>query len=204
MDIFKGLDDLINCLISKYEEFNDTWKRSNTYSEINLKKCQVADIENQTNILDLIWDYCSFLESQQYKLLFDLSQLQSPENKIHARIKQANSIQNKIKTYMAKDTAGKVPINKCFNDLLGIRSIIDSEFSFEELKSHVNEDFNSLKIINSSKNGYNAYHIYFKIDNKTFPWELQVWKKSDEKDNLQSHATYKQEYTTWEQKHKNT
>lgn len=204
MDTFRNLDALLTYMLSQYEELNREWRNSEAYLDLNLRRCQVADIKENSQIMDLIWNYCSFLQKKQYKLLPGISRLQSPENKIHVRIKQANSIQNKISTYMKKHIEGKVSVNKCFNDLLGFRIIIDADFSFEQLKEHLEERFDSLKIINSSKNEYNAYHVYLHSDNKIFPWELQVWKKYDEESNLQSHFTYKQDYTTWEQKHKNT
>lgn len=39
--------------------------------------------------------------------------------------------------------------------------------------------------------------------NNLFPWELQIWKKEDEENNLISHKMYKQDYTSWESEHKN-
>ena len=95
MNIFENLDKLLNFLIVKYEDINNSWKSSELYSEeINLKKNLVHD-----EIMDLIWNYQEFLQKQQFKLLPGISQLQSAD-KIHARIKQANSIQNKINIYI--------------------------------------------------------------------------------------------------------
>lgn len=203
MNIFENLDKLLNFLIVKYEDINNSWKSSELYSEeINLKKNLVADIETHDEIMDLIWNYQEFLQKQQFKLLPGISQLQSAD-KIHARIKQANSIQNKINIYMNRSIKGKVPINKCFNDLLGFRIIINADFSFEQLNEHIHECFDSLKLIDSTKNGYKAYHIYLQSGNKLFPWELQVWQKSNENSNLESHHKYKQDYTTWEKKYNN-
>ena len=45
-------------------------------------------------------------------------------------------------------------------------------------------------------------HIYFKEDNYTFPWELQIWLEQDEKNNLISHAKYKEDYAQWEKRAK--
>ena len=62
---------------------------------------------------------------------------------------------------------------------------------------------NNLKCIDSSKEvGYTATHIYFQNDNYSFPWELQVWDKSHEKSNIESHERYKQEYIKWEKENK--
>lgn len=42
------------------------------------------------------------------------------------------------------------------------------------------------------------YWVYFKEDNFSFQWELQVWNKEDEENNINSHKKYKQDYTKWE------
>ena len=62
--------------------------------------------------------------------------------------------------------------------------------------------YSDLKCINSSKDEYNATHIYFKKDNYTFQWELQVWNKVDEANNINSHERYKQDYVKWENENK--
>ena len=55
MNIFENLDKLLNFLIVKYEDINNSWKSSELYSEeINLKKNLVADIETHDEIMDLI------------------------------------------------------------------------------------------------------------------------------------------------------
>lgn len=50
---------------------------------------------------------------------------------------------------------------------------------------------------------YIASHIYIMSVNQLFPWELQIWKKVNERSNLDSHKKYKQEYITWEKDFKN-
>ena len=50
-----------------------------------------------------------------------------------------------------------------------------------------------------------ATHIYFqglRGDNFSFPWELQIWSKSDEKKNIDSHYKHKQSYKEWPEKYK--
>ena len=60
-----------------------------------------------------------------------------------------------------------------------------------------------LKCIDSSKDvGYIATHIYFKKDNYSFPWELQIWDKTHENSNIMLHEQYKQDYIKWEEENK--
>lgn len=55
----------------------------------------------------------------------------------------------------------------------------------------------------SKKEGnYKAIHVYFNKDNYAFPWELQIWNKQDEENNLESHKKYKQDYIKWESENK--
>ena len=55
-----------------------------------------------------------------------------------------------------------------------------------------------MKCIDSSKKAYKATHIYFKQDNWNFQWELQIWNKENEINNINSHEKYKQGYVKWE------
>lgn len=113
-----------------------------------------------------------------------------------------NSIEFKIENYIKNHEDGKIPINKCFNDLFGIRIICNEELSFDKIVKLINNKYSNLKCIDSSKNEYKATHIYFKKDNFTFQWELQVWNKTDEIRNINSHEKYKQDYIKWENENK--
>lgn len=124
--------------------------------------------------------------------------------KVTARVKAQNSIEYKIQNYKTeKHEYGKVPINKCFNDLFGIRIILDSLLSFDQISSFIESTYpGKYKCIDSSKNAYKAVHLYFKKSNQSFPWELQIWNACDVESNFNSHKKYKQEYTTWEKESK--
>jgi len=77
--------------------------------------------------------------------------------------------------------------------------IFEEELDYNKIINYVKNHYPKLKCINSDKGEYKAIHIYFGNDNNTnFQWELQLWDKMHEKDNLLSHAKYKQEYTKWE------
>ena len=93
-----------------------------------------------------------------------------------------------------------MPINKCCNDLFGIRIIIKEDYSLEEIINHVKACYPDLKVIDSSKNEYKAIHVYFSENNYSFPWELQIWTEKYEMKNLNSHKKYKQGYTIWEER----
>mgnify|MGYP003378714322 FL=1 len=53
------------------------------------------------------------------------------------RIKTVNSIQYKIENYTKKHECGKIPINKCLNDLLGFRIICSENINFDSISQIV-------------------------------------------------------------------
>ena len=124
------------------------------------------------------------MSDYQLDVLKEVSNLQSDTNRISIRIKQLNSIEYKIFRYNTGSLKGKVPINKCLNDLFGVRIIIDDSFTHDELMEHIEEKYLGMKLIDASKNGYVASHLYIMTANQLFPWELQIWKKEDERNNL--------------------
>lgn len=129
---------------------------------------------------------------------------------IESRLKNINSLSSKIYNYIhEKKEKGDVPINKCINDLFGLRTIVSlSNISviakvLSELKK---EEKWKCKIIDSSKSKkklgnkfqYRAVHCYIYNNSKTLRWEIQFWCKKHDKANRLSHQKYKQGYTSWE------
>ena len=132
----------------------------------------------------------------------DFKQFNTDNIKVNTRAKARNSIEYKIENYTRNHEMGKIPINKCFNDLFGIRMICPEKFEYYEIEKFVKAKY-KLKCIDSSKiEGYRAIHIYFKQNNFSFQWELQIWSKEDEFNNIISHEKYKQDYIRWEKENK--
>ena len=96
-----------------------------------------------------------------------------------------------------------MPINKCINDLFGVRIILEESVTFEEVQAFMEKNYREkYRCIDSSKLDYKAVHLYFRENNYTFPWELQIWNRCDVENNFASHKKYKQEYTIWERESK--
>lgn len=132
----------------------------------------------------------------------DFKQFNTDIAKVNIRAKLRNSIEFKIKNYILNHENGEIPINKCLNDLFGIRIICKKEISNAQINELIRNKFPNLKCIDSSKKDYKATHIYFKKDNFSFPWELQIWNEINEKNNIYSHEKYKQDYVRWEKESK--
>lgn len=194
------LENLILCISDEFENINEKWKQSKYYKKINMSKKLVNNFYEDPSLLQFALIYRSFvldlLENSSI-LFFDLKL----SNKVFSRIKTINSIHYKIVNYHNNHNNGKIPINKCLNDLVGIRIILETDLTLVQVEEWVKENFPELKVIFSIKKEYRAIHIYFgKGDNYIFQWELQIWLKKDSNRNLLSHQEYKQEYVKWEER----
>lgn len=197
------LENLIAFISSEYGRLYDKWKKSSLYIPINQKSKLVKNIVEDDSIYNSILNYRQFINENhlEFKMAMDKLNLSS---QVNSRVKAQNSIEFKLENYMSsKHNFGEGPINKCFNDLYGIRIIFNKSVTHKEIENFIKKRFgNDLKCIDSSKGEYVATHIYFKIDNFSYQWELQVWNKENEKNNILSHEKYKQDYTKWEKENK--
>lgn len=196
------LEKLIKFIQTEYIEFNKKWQNSDYYTKINLKNNLISDLTENEEILNAVFNYREFINENNIKLLMDFKQFNTENAKVNIRTKAKNSIEYKIKNYIENHENGKVPINKCLNDLFGIRIICTKKIENEQIKQLVKLKFKHLKCIDSSKQDYKATHIYFRQDNFNFQWELQIWNKEDEMNNINSHEKYKQDYIKWEKENK--
>lgn len=126
------------------------------------------------------------------------------------RVKNKESALNKLFHYRFKRSPSSIPIQKCLNDLLGFRIIIDAEFDYQELLADINTSADlSVTLFRPYvriDENYQAIHLYVKSDNNSyFPWEIQIWRKSDEVSNEQSHRNHeeKRRYTNWTEVYEN-
>ncbi len=200
--MLEELDKLINFIQTEYIQLTNKWEQSEYYTKMNLKNNQVCDLSENKLILDAIVNYREFINQNNIQLLLDFQKFNSDNATVNIRTKAKNSIEFKIENYIKNHENGKVPISKCFNDLFGIRIICSEALLFDEVSGLINSKYKNLKCIDSTKNDYKATHIYFKKDNYTFQWELQVWNKIDEVSNIISHEKYKQDYVKWEKENK--
>lgn len=206
----KSLTELILHTNSLHHEHSERWVNSKR-KPYNLKTNQVrhvcsavvdSDDENNlildTRFLQYMDEYCEELIPVLYDPGMDFF---SVDFDMNLRIKAPDSRVAKLKHYMSdKNEQGMVNINKCLNDLFGLRIWIEnfdhSEAIIEEIKKRVN--IIPFRIYNASKGKYKATHAYFSNgNNKYFPWELQIWNPNDTESNICSHSVHKQGYTKW-------
>lgn len=199
------LSKLIKEIVFIQSIVNEYWKKDTRYLEYNMRKYNVIDILNNDKLEKMIYDYRDFISVNNFLLTFCITkeiQYAKDNLEVNMRVKAYNSIQYKIENYIKNHNNGKESINKCLNDIFGVRIILDEEFSYDDIRNIADECNKKLKTnlecIDASKNNYNAIHIYFKIDNNSFKWELQIWNKKYKNSNLRSHSIYKQDYLRWE------
>lgn len=198
---YEELGRVIAYMQSKYEEVTRRWNESTTL-HINLRRTYMDSIDGGQDIYASIFGYVQLLNEVSAEIFMDLSLLRS-SLEITSRVKAQNSIEYKITSYKGeKHEFGKIPLNKCLNDLFGVRVILPEVHSFQEIRDFVDQYAPDLKCINSSKGEYRATHLYFKLDNFSFPWELQIWNQRNKETNFESHKQYKQGYTVWENENK--
>lgn len=212
-------EELLTQTISLIENINvlhrlhsEEWYK-NTNKRYNLKRTQVSDIcksgsdiGDGTNIVfdfDFIIymnEYCELLNKVHFHAFYDFLDLDGDLN-LTSRIKDPDSRISKIRHYrFFKNEKGKVNLNKCLNDLMGFRILVDDfahdDYTIDTLKQSLAKS--RIRVHNSCKGDYKATHVYFNNGNNIyFPWELQIWNKSDFDNNIRSHAIHKQAYTEW-------
>lgn len=196
--MFEDLGKLIISIQNNYNRICNIWSE-NIEKPINLKKKLVINAREDAEILNSIWQYRSLINDEIISIMFDLHTISYANSTVTSRVKAQNSIEFKLENYYTNHEGGRIPLKKCLNDLLGIRIVMDCDFTFQEVKQYMDDNFPDYKCIDSSKLSYTATHVYFENGNSFFPWELQIWKKKDEKNNFISHKEYKQEYTKWEE-----
>lgn len=203
MNELNAVNEVIKFIQDIRQEIQKEWKaKFGIFQQYNYKKRTIYDLVNDGKIFLCVICYQQFLNEATIKLVESFSCLdiqQWCDGKINTRVKTPNSITQKIYTYYNGKLNGKMPINKCLNDLFGIRFILSYNLSVDDMIKHISQTFPKLKCIDASKEaGYKAIHVYFADNNSEFPWELQIWHSLDEIRNIELHKIYKQDYTSWE------
>lgn len=171
--------ELVEFVNKKYIDFHKQYS-INFNNKFNLAKLRVCDLINNVDLyndfFDLITKYVVLLDKDKNNFEFNCSN-------VFNRIKNSNSIRTKIDRYFYKNKEnGKVILNKCLNDLFGFRIIVnnlDLDIVFIKLVD-IFKINSKIKIIKRElEGGYRAIHLYFKIDNFFFQWELQIWSEKE-------------------------
>ena len=205
---------LLNNISELYDEFN----LQISQTKINLKNKQVKDLD-ETLDQDFRYEFFSYLMYYRLRLNeLNLNIVLTPKQKFRVnpdlskminfsyRVKRIESTFFKLERYMQRSIRGRVSINKCLNDLMGHRFIIEFDTDLKALEKYVKcliEESNIFNIkrirvikrdFQKSQHSYKQVHVIYYNDNYSLPWEIQFWRKKDEEANLESHKKFKQNH----------
>lgn len=179
--------DKIDFLQKAYNDFYAQYIKLSD-EKMNFGLLRVRDVKNGNLLEKITTNYLNTLNLIRY--YFDTSHLFDAY-----RIKNNASIQQKINMYL-----DSIVINKCLNDLLGCRIILDNHLELNEIFIFLEQKYrnnNCIKVLhreNPNKHNYRAVHVYIKKDNYCLPWELQIWLEKDkiinENEHLKKYGRY--------------
>jgi len=192
--------ELVDDIFSMHSEITERWceyREREGIVKFNQKSTKISDLSGKQESMDAIIRYANFLSGIQSIRGFDC---RKEGIVINSRVKNINSIQEKYDDYLHyHPEKGKIQVNKCFNDLFGVRMIIDcDDLLTDSIKDMLGDYGNAVEVHDKNSNRYVATHLYFKKNNYEFKWELQIWKSMDERTNQESHKTHRYKYKGWE------
>ena len=200
------LTELIGTIYNVHSELTKSWRIYANQANIqifNQKSVKVKHLMEKPLLMESVSAYVEYLKGRTELSLFNK---ESDGYEVMCRIKNHNSIEEKIEDYcMYRQEKGEVSVNKCLNDLFGIRIVIDcGTISTDEIEIAIGDLADTLYVEdkNVPERGtvppYIAKHIYFKSGNEDYRWELQIWRSADQKNNHESHKTHRYKYRRWE------
>ncbi len=208
MDSFAQFKPIIDAIVTTQNELIILWDKfckDNGVDRFNQRKKKVREIDSDISLSDCVYRFRSFLVG---KSNFFETHLTTAGIPYRIRVKNINSIADKISRYMEKAEQGEIQINKCLNDILGLRIITEKSYPCDVIQKYILEWYGNnqtrVRVYDSSKpnEAYVGTHLYFHYDNLNFDWELQIWHKDVAITNEESHNKYKQSYTNWENESK--
>lgn len=190
LDSYPQIAEVIEEISALHKEFSWEIRDILTY---NLSK-SVSRVINEQGIdkdfQTLINEYKTVLNINTVKFL----EIQNRFPSVRFRIKQGESISEKLFYYKKVHENGGIPINKCLNDFLGFRLMVsNSDNICTKIESDESLKESISRMYPRTEGSYSGFHLYFKNgNNKFFPWELQIWDVTNAVQNELSHKDHKQ------------
>lgn len=204
MNYLEVIEKAIRDINGIHEELSESYF-TNEFESINLKKHRIETVISSDGIKPVFLEYLhEYQTSLNTVMACSDFEYDYEDNDGRIRVKQRESVQNKLLYYYKTNSDGKIPLQKCLNDLLGFRLIFEdfdsSTLEFEEMMNRLKNELSLMKWYSRDDGSYKATHVYFKNGNNIyFPWELQIWNSHDSDANETSHAEHKakRNYINW-------
>lgn len=170
---------------------------------INYSSKQLNHLQRDTVLSDNFIQYVTTYKKRLTKFVsseeFDEIETKYNEMYLRTRVKELDSLEEKINRYTNGHEKGKIPIQKCVNDMLGFRVISDKDLrydsNFKSMCEEMKKKNNIYRYYVRNHDNYHGIHLYFKSKSNLYlPWELQIWYTEHERTNYQSHLQHKQAY----------
>lgn len=188
---YESVVEIIKRINKLHSDFSKSIEPSLNY---NLKKT-IDKVANETGVNPGFQRLIDLYKTELTQYTLELVSLSKEYSGVRFRIKQVESIREKIRYYLGpQHENGKVPINKSINDFLGFRIFVqDVNLVYNRLEIDTSVNAIIDRMYMRDKDGYIGLHIYFRNhNNKFFPWELQIWSMNDSESNEISHKNHKE------------
>lgn len=164
VEVLNSIENYVGGLANYHFNISNTWKQISS-SQINFKHnlCKVYKEKD----FQIYWQqYRDFAQD----CLLDCTAVFGNGSvffNVDHRIKEWDSLTDKISRYLARTEQGQIPLKKCLNDIVGFRirltCTINMSMLLDELKK-VYSDSRRFTCIDASKNGYKAIHLFKRIE----------------------------------------
>lgn len=170
---------------------------------INYSRKQINHLHIDTELYNDFFDYLTVYSDKLTEFLnskeVDKFETKYREFKLRIRVKEFDSLAEKIERYYKGTEKGKMPIQKCINDMLGFRIVTEVDYRkdirFKEIANQLKISKYIYNYYVRDDGNYHGIHVYFKNKSNLYlPWELQIWYNEHVKDNHESHRQHKQGY----------
>lgn len=199
-DVCCVVKSTIDQCYSVYHDFSEEYYEKCTVKRYNYKRLSTKDASDDDNFLqEVVPDYLSALKTSEQLIKFRSLVMNSGNNDSFGyRFKYIGTVDKKLQHYNIKnDHDGSVYVSKTINDLCGARLIASGVREHLHEIEEILDEYELQRVVKRHyircDGNYYAIHCYFQLDNRWFPWELQIWDSLDASSNYKEHGRHEEE-----------
>lgn len=196
------IEDLIIDISKMQKDFYDEIEKEVTH-KINYSSKRIDHLYKDTQLSSEFMNYFEIYIIRISSLINSdrIDELSNEYRELYLRVrdKERKSLKEKIVRYKTSTEEGKVPIQKCINDLLGFRIVTNADYrnnaDFKKMCEKLKKDKVIYSFYTRTDEDYKGIHLYFKNKSNLYlPWELQIWHQGHMRSNYESHLLHKKNY----------
>ncbi|MGK4107465.1 nucleotidyltransferase family protein [Limosilactobacillus vaginalis] len=192
METTEQITNLILLINKLYIQFNNRFYVDSSFHSFRVDKTSCSKALETDFLMDVPL-YIQSLETYKAKTISQACRSYLPF--LRMRVKRYETVKRKLEAKSCDEKIfGGYPIEKVINDLMGFRVILPEVNSQQDNINDILEQNKEEKIISRFytrfDGDYHGVHCYFKQNNRTLPWELQIWDIDDKSDNIRSHLEH--------------